>query len=38
MAYRRKMSRKSNRKNYRRGARVKGKNMRARPMRGGWRL
>ncbi len=39
MAYhRKKMSRRGNRKNYRRGSRVKSKNLRARPMRGGWRL
>lgn len=39
MAYKRKsMSRKSSRKNFRKGARVKGKNLRSRPMRGGWRL
>ncbi len=39
MAYSRKsMGRRANRKNFRRGTRVKRKNMRARPMRGGWRL
>lgn len=39
MAYKRKhMSRGKSRRNFRKGARVKGKNLRARPMRGGWRL
>ena len=38
MAYRRKMRRKANKRSYRSGARVKKKNSRARPMRGGWRL
>ena len=35
---RRRMSRKGSRRNFRRGAKVKSKNMRSRPMRGGWRL
>lgn len=35
---RRKLGRRASRKNFRRGARVKGKNLRSRPMRGGWRL
>ncbi len=38
MAYRKRMRRGANRKNFKRGTRVKGKNLRARPMRGGWRL
>lgn len=35
---RRKMGRKASRHVFRKGNRVKGKNLRARPMRGGWRL
>ncbi len=35
---RKKMNRKSSKKNFRRGARTNRKNTRARPMRGGWRL
>lgn len=38
MAKRRKMSRKMNRKVFRRGAATKKKNLRARPMRGGFRI
>ena len=38
MAFRRSMKRRASRKNFRRGSRVKRKNLRARPMRGGWRL
>ena len=38
MAYRKKMRRGSSRRNFRKGTRVKGKNLRSRPMRGGWRL
>lgn len=38
MAYRKKMSRRSSRRSFRRGARVKRKNFRASPMRGGIRL
>lgn len=38
MGFRRKMSRQGSRKSFRRGSRVKGKNLRSRPMRGGWRL
>jgi len=34
----RRMSRRSNRSNFKRGTRVKGANMGARPMRGGFRL
>lgn len=35
---RRRMSRSESRRNFRKGSRVKGKNLRARPMRGGIRL
>lgn len=38
MAYRSKMSRGSNRKNFRRGTKVHRKNVDSRPMRGGIRL
>ena len=38
MRYRRKLSRSKSRRNFRRGTKSKGKNMRARPMRGGFRL
>lgn len=38
MARRRRMSRKGSKRSYRKGAKVATKNMRARPMRGGWRL
>lgn len=40
MAYkhRRPMSRKRSKRAFRKGSRVKGKNLRSRPMRGGWRL
>ncbi len=41
MAYRgrrKKMSRKGSKKSFRKGSRVKGKNLRSRPVRGGWRL
>lgn len=36
--FRKKMSRRGSRKNFRKGTRVKRKNLRSRPMRGGWRL
>lgn len=35
---RRRMGRKSSKKSFRRGTRTKGKNLRSKPMRGGWRL
>lgn len=35
---RKRMNRSSSRRNFRKGAKTKGKNLRARPMRGGWRL
>lgn len=38
MAYRRKMSRKRSKRSFRKGTGVKSKNLRSRPMRGGWRL
>lgn len=38
MAKRHKMSRRGSRRNFRRGTRVKGKNLRSGPMRGGIRL
>lgn len=38
MAYRKRMSRSRSKSNFRRGTRVKGKNLRSRPMRGGWRM
>lgn len=38
MKFRRKMTRRHSRKSFRKGTRVKAKNLRSRPMRGGWRL
>lgn len=39
MAFKRhSISRKASRRNFRKGSRVQNKNLRARPMRGGWRL
>lgn len=39
MAYKRKrMTRSKSRRSFRKGTRVSGKNLRSRPMRGGWRL
>lgn len=39
MAYkRRKLGRKENKRVFRKGTKVRGKNLRAMPMRGGWRL
>lgn len=38
MKRRRKLNRRQSRRNFRKGARTKSKNLRARPMRGGWRL
>ena len=38
MAKRRKMSKRTNKRVFRRGAAVKKKNLRARPMRGGFRI
>ena len=38
MARRRKLSRKSSKRSFRRGTRTANKNLRARPMRGGYRI
>lgn len=38
MAYRKAMGRRRSRGNFRSGTGVNGKNLRSRPMRGGWRL
>lgn len=38
MKYRQKMPKKQSKANFRKGSKVKAKNLRAAPMRGGWRL
>lgn len=38
MAYRKRMTRRRSKRVFRRGTRTKRKNLRSRPMRGGWRL
>lgn len=36
--FRKPLSRKASNRNFRKGTKIKGKNLRSRPMRGGWRL